>query len=214
MGLSVQEAPVSRGEQKQRTRAKLLHSALSLMAAGKPFGALSLREITAHAGVVPATFYRHFSALDELAFALVEESGMTLRRLLRDVRKTGLPPTSMLLASVKIYRQYVEDHRAHFLFVCSERNGGSPPIRAAVKREEQHFSAELALDLRQMGWMPGLSSGTLQMACYLVVSTMMNAASDILDLPEKNPQLEREFVERFVRQLRLIFLGAKAWRDA
>ncbi len=204
---------LNRGERKQRTRAALLSAALALMSEGRGFGALSLREITARAGVVPATFYRHFAQLDELGLVLVEESGLMLRRLLRDVRRTGLPPTAMLLTSVKIYRQFIEDHRAHFLFVVTERSGGSPVLRAAVRREESHFSREMALDSRQAGLMPGLSSTALEMTCSLVVGTMMFAASELLDLPKDQPQLEAEWVARFVRQLRLIFLGARAWRE-
>jgi TetR/AcrR family transcriptional regulator, fatty acid biosynthesis regulator len=41
----------------------------------------------------------------------------------------------------------------------------------------------------------------------------MFAASELLDLPKGQPQLEAEWVARFVRQLRLIFLGARAWRE-
>jgi len=43
---------------------------------------------------------------------------------------------------------------------------------------------------------------------------MMNAATDFLDLPAKQAQLEREVTENFIRQLRLIFLGARAWRES
>lgn len=204
---------LNRGERKLRTRTAIMAAALALMGEGRGFGALSLREITARAGVVPATFYRHFANLDELGFALVEESGITLRRLLRDVRRTGLPPTSMLLSSVKIFRQFIEDHRAHFVFVSTERSGGSPALRAAVRREEAHFRHELVLDLRQLGLMPTLSSQTLEMTCGLVVSTMMLSAAELLDLPTGQPALEREWIDSFVRQLRLIFLGARAWRE-
>jgi hypothetical protein len=42
---------------------------------------------------------------------------------------------------------------------------------------------------------------------------MLNAASDILDLPKGQPQQEQELVENFVRQLRVIFLGARHWKD-
>jgi len=52
----------------------------------------------------------------------------------------------------------------------------------------------------------------LEMICSLVVTTMMNAATDILDLPEGQPQAEKEMTENFVMQLRLIFLGARAWK--
>jgi TetR/AcrR family transcriptional regulator, fatty acid biosynthesis regulator len=138
---------------------------------------------------------------------------VTLRRLLREVRRTGLPPTSMLLSSVKLFQKFIEEHRAHFIFVTTERSGGSPALRAAVRAEESHFSHDMVADLRQMGLMPGLSSAALEMTCALVVGTMMLAASELLDLPKNQAALEREWVERFVRQLRLIFLGARAWRE-
>lgn len=207
------EFPTTRGDRKLRTRAHLLAAALQLMGEGRGFGALSLREITRVAGVVPASFYRHFRDLDELGLALVEESGATLRRLLREARRTGLPPRDILRRSVQIFRDYVHAHRLHFTFVAGERSGGSALIRAAVRAEERHFIDEMAHDLRQYGLMPDLSTATLQMTCGLVVTTMMNAATDFLDLPPNQPQLEREVTENFVRQLRLIFLGARAWRE-
>jgi len=206
-------APVTRGERKLRTRAHLLDAALQLMGEGRGFGALSLREITRVAGVVPASFYRHFRDLDDLGLALVEESGATLRRLLREARRTGMPPTQMLRTSVQVFRDYLQAHRLHFMFVAGERSGGSALIRAAVRAEERHFIDEMTQDLRLLGLMPGASTPTLQMACGLVVTTMMNAATDFLDVPANRPQLEREFSENFVRQLRLIFLGARAWTE-
>jgi hypothetical protein len=42
---------------------------------------------------------------------------------------------------------------------------------------------------------------------------MLNAASDILDTPPGEPRLEQELVDNFVRQLRLIFLGALNWKE-
>jgi len=51
------------------------------------------------------------------------------------------------------------------------------------------------------------------MVCGLVVTTMLNAASDILDLPKAQARAEKEMVDNFVRQLRVIFIGAKHWRE-
>ncbi|MDZ4813009.1 MAG: TetR family transcriptional regulator [Pseudomonadota bacterium] len=203
----------SRGERKLRTRAHLMEGALDLMGQGRGFSGLSLREVTRAAGVVPASFYRHFRDLDELGLALVEESGATLRRLLRDVRRDGIPLTDMLRKSVQIYKQHVEAHRLHFLFIAGERGGGAPVIRKAIRTEESHFASEMAQDMRALGLLPGLSSETLRMLCGLVVTTMINAATEILDLPRQQPRLEKELVDNFVRQLRLVFLGASAWRD-
>lgn len=208
-------APVvsKRSEQKQRTREHLLDAALSLMEAGRGFSSLSLREVTREAGVVPAAFYRHFSDLDQLGLALVEACGLTLRRLLREVRRQELPPTQMLRSSVITYKNYVKHNHRYFRFAASARGGGSPSIRKAIRIEESHFANEMAQDMRDLGLMPQLSMDALQVICGLVVTTMMNAASDILDLPEGNVQAEKEMTENFVMQLRLVFLGARSWKD-
>jgi len=207
------EAPVSRSEQKERTRLRLVEAALALIGEGRSFSALSLREVTREAGVVPAAFYRHFRDLDELGLALVEMGGVTLRRLLREARRDGIPPTDMLRGSVLIYKRFVEDRPLVFRFIAGERGGGSRVIREAIRTEESHFASEMAQDLRALGTLPDLSSASLQMICGLVVTTMLNAASDILDLPPGQPKREQELVDNFVRQLRLVFLGAGRWRE-
>ncbi|MEZ5462206.1 HTH-type transcriptional repressor FabR [Dokdonella sp.] len=207
------EAPVTRIERKQRTRQRLIEAALALIGKGRSFSALSLREVAREAGVVPAAFYRHFRDLDELGLALVEMGGVTLRRLLREARRDGIPPTDMLRGSVLIYKRFVEERSLVFRFIAGERGGGSRSIRDAIRTEESHFASEMAQDLRAIGTLPELSSSTLQMICGLVVTTMLNAASDILDLAPDQPRREQELIENFVRQLRVIFLGAARWRE-
>lgn len=207
------QAPVTRLERKERTRQRLVEAALALIGQGRSYTSLSLREITREAGVVPAAFYRHFRDLDELGLALVEMGGVTLRRLLREARRDGIPPTDMLRGSVLIYKRFVEERPLVFRFIAGERGGGSRAIRQAIRTEESHFASEMAQDLRALGTLPDLSSASLQMICGLVVTTMLNAASDILDLPPGQPRQEQELVGNFVRQLRLVFLGARHWRE-
>lgn len=204
---------VTRAERKQRTRNHLLESALRLMQEGRSFTSLGLREVTRAAGVVPTSFYRHFEDMDQLALALVEETGITLRRMLREARQAGVPPINIIRHSVQIYKQFVEEHRLHIMFMAGERWGGSPLIRRAIRYEVQHFATEMAQDLRELNLVPAVSMATLQMICGLVVNTMLNAASDFLDLPPDQPRVEQELVENFVLQLRVIFLGAMHWKE-
>ncbi len=63
----------TRAQRKQRTREALLDAALSMLE-DRPFASLSLREVSRAAGISPAAFYRHFQDMDELGFALVDES--------------------------------------------------------------------------------------------------------------------------------------------
>jgi len=208
------DSPISRDARRLLTRGQLTSAALELMGTGRSFASLSLREITRAAGLAPAAFYRHFPNLDELGLALVEESGVTLRRLLREARRTGLPPTHILRSSVLIFRTYVRQHRAHFLFIASERGGGVPVIRQAIRTEEGHFAHDLGQDMRRLGLMGDIDADTLALLCRLVVATIVNAINDILDLPEDLPQAEREQLQELTRQLRMIFLGAQRWRTS
>ena len=207
------EAPSTRIEQKERTRLRLCEGALGLIGDGRSFTSLSLREITREAGIVPAAFYRHFSDMDQLGLALVEMGGLTLRRLLREARRDGIPPTDMLRGSVLIYKRFVEERSLVFRFIAGERGGGSQVLRNAIRTEESHFASEMAQDLRALGTLKDLSSNSLQMICGLVVTTMLNAASDILDLPKAQVRQEKEMVDNFVRQLRVIFIGARYWKE-
>lgn len=202
-----------RDQRKQRTRDSLLDAALSLMKQGNSFTGLSLREVTREAGVVPTAFYRHFHSMDELGLALVENCGIVLRRLLREARRTGVPVTGIIRNSVRIFLDYVEQNPLWFMFVVSERTGGSRVLRDAIRREIEQFTNEMVHDLRQLDVLSQLSTPDLQMVCGLVVNTMLNAAVDILDLPPRQPQREKELVDNFVRQLRVIFLGAHQWRE-
>lgn len=205
--------PATREERKARTRSALMEAALVLMAQGRSFTGLGLREITREAGVVPTSFYRHFRDLDELAFALVDEGARTLRQMLREARQGGVAIEDIIRRSVTIYKDYVEHHPHHFRFIISERNGGSIPIRNAIRQDMKLFVTEMAQDLRQLGFRPDLSTASLEMLCGIVVNLMLNHAGDILDLPPRQPRLEQELVENFVKQLRLVFLGALQWRE-
>jgi AcrR family transcriptional regulator len=190
-----------------------MEAALRLMSAGRSFTGLGLREVAREAGVVPTAFYRHFRDMDELGLALVEDGGTTLRRLLRDVRREGMPVSDVIRNSVSVYKSYLEEHPRQFLFVASERSGGSPVIRAAVRRELDHFANEMAQDLRELNYLPHLSVETLQLICGLVVKLMLSAVADILDLRPNQPRAEAQLIGSFERQLRLIFLGASVWRE-
>jgi AcrR family transcriptional regulator len=205
---------LTRSERKDLTRASLLNAALDLMGEGRSFTSLGIREIAREAGMVPNAFYRHFRNTDELGLALVDEVGVTLRRLLREARQVGLEPHDMLRRSVDAYYQYVKQNRLQFLFISSERTGGSRILRMAIRNDVSHFTHEMAQDFRRLGIYPDMSTASLQMVCGVIVITMLAAAPEILDLPPEQPLLEAEMVENFVHQLQVVLLGARHWKDA
>ena len=210
---SVSEEGQIRAQKKEQTRQALLLAALRLIGEGSSFTALGIREITREAGVVPTAFYRHFRNTDELGLALVEESGITLRRMLREARQAGIASRDMIRLSVRVYVEYLRQNHLQFRFVVSERAGGSRALRMAVRNEINHFANEMAADLRALGAFENMSTISLQMICGLVVTTMLAAATDILDIPGHQPRIEQEMIDNFVKQLIIIFLGATRWVD-
>ncbi len=205
------DAP-SRSERKAVSHKALLHAALTLVGEGRSFTSISLREIARQAGMVPNAFYRHFASTDHLGLELVEEMGITLRRLLREARQVDPSKGDMLRRSVQVYQHYVKANRLVFLFISSERSGGSRVLRVAIRNDVTHFTNEMAQDFRALGLYKELPTPHLQMVCGLIVMTMLAAAIDILDLPPDQPLLEHEMTENFVRQLQIILLGAGQWR--
>jgi AcrR family transcriptional regulator len=206
--------PLTRSERKATTHRALLNAALALVGEGRSFSTLALREIARQAEIVPNAFYRHFRNTDELGLELVEEVGITLRRLLREARQVELTKGSILRRSVQVYQNYVRTNRLQFIFIASERSGGSRVLRLAIRNDVTHFTNELAQDFRTLGLYQNMPTPRLQMVCGLIVMTMLANATDILDLPPNQPLLEQEMADNFVRQLKVILVGAQHWNEA
>jgi AcrR family transcriptional regulator len=210
---SLAEPALNRSARKDLTRSNLLQAALNLMGQGRSFTSLALREIAREAGVVPNAFYRHFRNTDELGLALVEEVGITLRRLLREERQINIAPKDRLRRSVAVYQEYVKTHRLQFMFISGERSGGSRILRLAIRNDVNHFTNEMAQDFRSLGLYPNMSTPSLQMMCSLIVTTMFSVATEILDLPPDQPLLESEMQHNFVGRVQIVLLGASMWKE-
>ena len=81
-----------RAERKERTRRAILDAAL-VLCENSSLAAVSLRQVAKEVGIVPTAFYRHFDSVESLGLALVDESFVSLRAMLRDVRRPGTSAT-------------------------------------------------------------------------------------------------------------------------
>ncbi|OZG70804.1 DNA-binding transcriptional regulator FabR [Hahella sp. CCB-MM4] len=202
---------MSRNEKKLQTRKSLMEAALDLLGKGESLTSISLREVAKTAGVVPTSFYRHFSDMEELGLNLADELGMLLRKLMRAARQPDLPPKELMRQSVDVYIDFVLQHRNHFTFMCQCRTAGTPALRNAIRNELRFFAHELASDVRQTTLLPGISSQDLDTVCQLIVTTVADATIDLLDLTDQSPNVRQEFSLAVVKKLSLIWLGANAW---
>ena len=209
----------TQAERREQTRRALLDAALKLMDRRESFEAVSLRSVTRAAGVVPGAFYRHFSSMDELGLALVDESVRTLRALLREARAAGLPARHVIRRSVEVLIEQVLTNRQHFGLIARARTSGNGVLRHAVNNEIRLLMSELATDLARCPALREWTTDDLGMLAGLLVNTMILHVAEILDLPvDHGGRPSSESVAEIARvaekQLRLPLLAVPHWRSS
>jgi AcrR family transcriptional regulator len=199
----------TRGERKERTRRAILDAALELSSEGT-FAALSLRAVAKEVGIVPTAFYRHFESIDALGLALVEESFVSLRAMLRDVRRNGPALDDIIDGSLRVLVEHVHAQREHFRFIARERAAGPLVVREAIAHGIERFERELALDLARLPGTERWSSEDLQTLSNLIVNSVVATAEVII---ASGPEAEQAVVDRTRTQLRMVLIGALNWRS-
>jgi AcrR family transcriptional regulator len=202
----------TRQERKERTRQAILDAALDL-SEDSSLAALSLRQVTRSVGIVPTAFYRHFSSIDELGLALVDQSFASLRTMLRDVRRGNPDLTRVIENSVAILVRHAHEHREHFRFIARERFSGLPVVRDAIRHQLDLFERELASDLARLPGSEAWSAEDLRVVANLIVNAMVSTAEAVISAPPQRPDVEREIVRTAELQLRMILVGAANWRS-
>jgi AcrR family transcriptional regulator len=203
--------PGARGEQKERTRRALLDAALSL-SGETSMVALSLRQVARAVGIVPTAFYRHFDSVESLGVALVDESFVSLRAMLRDVRRGDPSFDAMVDRSITVLVEHVHQQREHFLFIARERAAGPPAVREAIRHQIELFEHELATDLARLPGTAGWTAEDLRVLSNLIVTALVATAEAILSVPQR-PDAEKALVETARTQLRMVLVGALNWRS-
>lgn len=199
----------TRAEQKLKTRRALMDAALSQLSADRGFASLSLREVAREAGIAPTSFYRHFHELEELGLALVDEAGVTLRQLMRQARKRIAKNGSAVNTSVDTFMEYLQDNANLFRLLLREKTGVSQQFRTAIRAEIDHFSAELAEDLKRMTGDSPRPLNNTNLLANAIVTIVFNQGADALDC---SPKEKQELKEAIKKQLRMLILGAEVYK--
>jgi AcrR family transcriptional regulator len=208
---SHQRESLSREERKEATRKAIVAAALKLLE-DRSFAALSLREVTREAGIVPAAFYRHFESMEALGLVLIDESFRTLRDMLRGARAGKLDPNRVIESSVDILIEGVNERREHWRFIGRERNSGVTVLRYAIRTEIRLITSELAIDLARFPGLNTWSGEDLTILATLFVNAMISIAESIEDAG--NPTALAEIRRVAIKQLRMIVVGVTGWRSA
>lgn len=195
-----------RAVQKEKTRRALVDAAFNQLTAEKSFSNLSLREVAREAGIAPTSFYRHFKDMDELGLAMVDESGLILRQLMRQARKRIEKGGSVVVISVDTFFEFIEERPNMFRLLLRESSGTSQAFRTAASREIQHFVAELAeyIQLKDKQ----ITRELAYIQSEGLVTLVFTAGSHALDM---NTQEREKLKQRVVMQLRMLARGASSY---
>jgi len=197
----------SRGERKERTRRQILDAALDLCE-DSSLVALSLRQVAKEVGIVPTAFYRHFDSIEDLGLALVEESFVSLREMLKDVRRSDPTYRTIIDNSVRVLGEHTAVRHSHFAFISRERVAGPPAVRGAIRHQIDLVERELATDLARLTDPEHWSTEDLKVLSNLIVTLMVGTTEAIVNAhPEARPAI----LETARTQLRMLLVGALRW---
>lgn len=207
-----------RVKRKNQTRDALLQAALEQCASGQSFSSLSLRQVTKIAGVVPATFYRHFKDMEDLGRTLVnEEMTRTLATMYQDMElNKNRSYQEQISTSVDLFLAVIDSAPAYANFVVTERWGGSPAVCHALDKQLKLFVKLLAKDLGQMAAFKHIHKDDLLLLAELGSNMFISWIMGWLDInhsakPAEINKKRVDYKNRCTRQAKLLFFGASNW---
>ncbi len=200
---------LTRAQQKEQTRRRLIEAALAMIGAGQTLDGLSLREVAKQAGIAPTSFYSHFSDTNALGVVLIDEACLTLRQLMRQGRREMIAEDNnfAIRQSVLRFINYLDVNAGLLRLIVRERFGTNEEFRRTIQRELRFIVDELAEDIERVV----VEQKRLPIDTRLVAETatlvLFDFGAGALDMSRTDREIA---AERLVRKLTLIFLGGRA----
>ncbi len=198
---------VSRKQQKEETRQRLMNAAAAELALGRSFDTLSLREVAKLAAIAPTSFYRHFHDMEGLGLALMEEHGVGLLTLMHRVREQASEGRSVIRASVETLFDYIFSNQGVSRMILQESMAREGAFRKAAEKLYITLSKDLANFLVWDAQQRGVPLSHPQLAANSAVAILFTTGIALLDTPEAD---RNRGIEAAIVQLRMIMRGAEA----
>ena len=186
---------------------ELMEAAVRLVDSNRSVSSLSLREIAREAGIAPNSFYRHFRDVDELAVALIDRAGRSLRGTIREARKRLESGRGGVRSSVEVFMEALDDDQKYLQILLREISIGSDAFRHAVDRELNYFEEELNDELLRI-----VEASGQKIHQPRVVAKAITRLVFTLGASAANMSIEQrsDLTEETVTMVRMIIIGANA----
>ena len=186
-------------------RQRLIEAALRIGAGKRSLQGLGLRELAREAGLNPNTFYRHFSSLEQLNQAIIDELGRDIRTNLRGIRRTVQSP---VVEATPRTIEYVFDYALRnpdaFIVAVRELHGAIPALREALQRMIDDVAEETVEDVQFLNIIPGMKVETLREVSRVVVQYVFHQTLDYIEQPARRGQI----MQQTVRIIDMLYAGA------
>ena len=185
----------------------IMNAAVMLLDDNRSVSTLSLREIARAAGIAPNTFYRHFRDVDELAVALIDQAGRSLRGIVREARQRLSLERSAIRTSVEAFMEQLNTEDRYLHVLLREMSTGSAAFRQAVERELNHFEDELRDELLRMEQQTNHSTYEPALAAKAITRLVIAMGATAADVA---PEQRNEITEQTIIMIRMIVNGAQS----
>lgn len=206
------DSPHALGRKASISRDDLLAAALRLIGPHRSVSSLSLREVAREAGIAPNSFYRQFRDIDELAVALIDLAGKSLRKIIGSARhRTRKTDQSIVRVSVETFMEQLraDDKLLHVLM--REGTVGSDAFKRAVDRELTFFEEELRLDLIRLAALDNAVLHEPALVSKAITRLVFAVGAAAMDSP---PERDAELIEQLSQMVRMILAGSRAISSA
>jgi TetR/AcrR family transcriptional regulator, fatty acid biosynthesis regulator len=188
------------------SREDIIQAALKLLDPSRTVSSLSLREIAREAGIAPNSFYRQFRDVDELAVALIERAGESLRGIIGEARLRANTERSVVRSSVKAFMEQLQsDDKLLHILLC-EGSVGSDAFKQAVDRQLNYFEDALRLDLIRFAELNGTGLHEPALTAKAITRLVFAMGATAMDLP---PAQLPALTEQLIVMVRMILVGSQ-----
>jgi AcrR family transcriptional regulator len=199
------EAPEA-GRKHQISRDDLLMAALRLIGPHRSVSSLGLREVAREADIAPNSFYRHFRDIDDLAVALIERSGESLRKVVDQARVNVVSGHAVVRGSVEAFMTQVRSEDGLLQVLLREGSAGSDAFKRAVDRQLDFFEEELRVELVRLTEAADQHLHDPALAAKAITRLIFAMGAHALDRP---PEHDAELVDQMTQMVTMILLGSR-----
>lgn len=204
---STDQASRGPGRRPEIDRDHIIAAAVRRLGSNRSVATLSLREVAREAGIAPNSIYRHFQNIDELAVAMIDQAGRSLRTIIGAARQRVTEQRSVIRSSVEVFLAQLDADDRFLQILLREGSIGSAEFRSAVERELDFFEEELQRDLVRLSAASGGKVHEPKLTARAMTRLVFAMGARALDM---DIAARQQLAEETITMLRLIMVGTLA----